>query len=127
VENVQDSALLPEPVRPAGVTVHAVLFAVKVTTPENPFRPVIVIVEVPVEPAFTVTLVGLAESVKSVTVNVTVVEWDNDPLVPVTVTSTVCAALNVHESVELPEPTMLVGDNVHEVLLLARLTPPAEP
>jgi len=43
-------------------------------------------VEVPVAPARTVTLVGLAVTVKSLTVIVTVAVWVMDPLVPVTVT-----------------------------------------
>jgi hypothetical protein len=43
-------------------------------------------VEVPEAPARTVTVVGLAEIAKSWTVYVTVAEWDNELLVPVTVT-----------------------------------------
>ena len=46
---------------------------------------------------------------------------------PVTVTWTVPAAAKVQESVELPEPVTLVGLRVHAVLLLARLTIPANP
>lgn len=46
---------------------------------------------------------------------------------PVTVTWTVPAAAKVQESVELPEPVTLVGVRVHAVLLLARLTTPANP
>ena len=46
---------------------------------------------------------------------------------PVTVTWTVPAATKVQESVELPEPVTLVGLSVHAVLLLARLTIPANP
>ena len=34
---------------------------------------------------------------------------------------------NVHESVELPEPVTLVGERLQEVLLVARLTTPANP
>jgi hypothetical protein len=44
-------------------------------------------VEAPETPARTVTLVELAEIVKSWTVKVTVAKCDNDPLVPVTVTA----------------------------------------
>ncbi len=71
-------------VRPAGETVE-----VSATVPVNPFRGATVIVEVPVAAARAVTLVGLAATEKSSaapTVTVTVVEWDRDPLVPVTVT-----------------------------------------
>ena len=44
-----------------------------------------------------------------------------------TVTWTSCAAAKVHDSVELPEPVTLVGARVHDVLLLARFTTPANP
>ncbi len=37
------------------------------------------------------------------------------------------ADANVHDSVELPEPVKLVGVRVQLVLLLARLTTPANP
>jgi len=56
------------------------------TIPLKPFSPVIVIVEVPAAPVFTLTDVGLAAIVKSWTVNVTVAVWGVEPLVPVTVT-----------------------------------------
>ena len=42
-------------------------------------------------------------------------------------TCTSCAELNVQDSVELPEPVTLVGDSVHDVLLLVRLTIPLNP
>ena len=35
--------------------------------------------------------------------------------------------MKVQESEELPEPVTLVGDTVHEVLLVVRLTTPANP
>ena len=62
--------------------------AARVTVLVNPFSGVIVIVEVPVAPALTVTLVGLEVTEKSaaaVTWKVTVVECDRGLLVPVTV------------------------------------------
>ena len=68
-------------VNPAGETVD-----VNATVPVKPFTGATVIVEVAVAPARAVTLVGLAVTVKSVIVKVTVAEWDNVPLVPVTVT-----------------------------------------
>ena len=71
---VQDRVELPEPVTLVGDTVHEVLFVARVTTPANPLTAVIVIVEVPAEPALTVTLVGDAVIVKSWTLNVTVTE-----------------------------------------------------
>jgi hypothetical protein len=65
VVNVQDSVALPEPVTLVGVTLHAPLSVVRFTTPVNPLVAVTVTVAVPDEPVFTVTLVGLAVSVKS--------------------------------------------------------------
>ena len=72
--NVHDSVDVPDPVTVAGETVHEVLFVARLTTPENPFWPVTVIVEVPAAPALIVTVVGLAVSVKSVDVKVTITE-----------------------------------------------------
>jgi len=46
--------------------------------------------------------------------------------VPVTPTWTV-PPVNVQDSVELPDPVTLVGETVHEVLLVVRLTTPANP
>ena len=54
-------------VRPAGETVE-----VNATVPVNPFRGATVIVEAAAAPARTVTLVGLAVTLKSLTVTVTV-------------------------------------------------------
>ena len=68
-------------VRPAGATEE-----VKVTVPVKPWRGATVIVEVAAVPAVVVTLVGLAVTEKSRTVNVTVALWLVLPLVPVTVT-----------------------------------------
>jgi hypothetical protein len=53
-----------------GVRVQAspavgLMLEVRLTLPPKPFRAVTVIVEVPAIPAFTVTVVGLAEMVKS--------------------------------------------------------------
>jgi hypothetical protein len=83
---VQDNVEDPEPATLVGVRVHAVLLDARLTVPVKPWRAVMVIVELPADPAFTVTLVGLAAMVKSWIVKVTVVLWDNVPLVPVTVT-----------------------------------------
>jgi len=54
-------------VRPAGETDE-----VRATVPVNPCRGATVIVDVPVAPASTVTLVGLAVTEKSRTVKVTI-------------------------------------------------------
>jgi len=71
---------------------------VRVTVPVNPSRGAIVIADVPVTPTSTDRLVGFAEIVKSgddccVTVTETFVEWERDPLDPVTVTVYVPAAV----------------------------------
>jgi len=73
--NVQDSVELPDVVTLVGVRVHAVLLLARLTVPVNPLSGVIVIVEVPAEPALTGTLVGLAAIAKSAAaVKVTVAE-----------------------------------------------------
>jgi hypothetical protein len=87
----QDSVEVPEP--PVTVVednaherfVELVVIA-NATIPVNPFTGATVIVEVPEAPAFTVTLVALAVTVKSWTWKTTFAEWDRVvPLVPVTV------------------------------------------
>ncbi len=68
-------------VKPAGDTE-----LVSATVPVNPWTGATVIVEVAAVPTVVVTDVGLAVTVKSFTVTVTVAECDREPLVPVTVT-----------------------------------------
>jgi len=68
-------------VKPAGETDE-----VSDTVPVNPWTGATVMVEVAAALASAVTLVGLAVTVKSLTVTVTVAECVSDPLVPVTVT-----------------------------------------
>jgi hypothetical protein len=68
-----ESEEVPDPVTLVGDSVHVspVLgntLDASATVPANPLRAVIVIVDVPGTPAFTVTLVGLAATVKSWTV-----------------------------------------------------------
>jgi len=82
---VHDNVALPEPVTLLGETVHAVLLLARLTTPANPFCAVTVTEEVPANPAFTVTLVGLAAIEKSWKTKITLVELVVDPLVAVTV------------------------------------------
>src|SRR5436190_1483937 len=97
-------------VRPAGETLE-----VNATVPVNALTGATVIVEVAVAPARALTLVGLAATVKSRMLTVTVAERESVPLVPVTVTVNVVAVVPEHESVEVWEApkTMLVGDRVH--------------
>ncbi|HZC81588.1 MAG TPA: hypothetical protein VE222_07675 [Nitrospiraceae bacterium] len=69
-------------VRPAAGDIDEV----RVTVPVNPFTGATVIVEVAAVPEVVVTDVGLAVTVKSLTVKLTVAVCDRVPLVPVTVT-----------------------------------------
>jgi hypothetical protein len=64
-EKLHDNVELPEPVTFVGETMHDVLFVARPTTPANPLRSVIEMVEVAVVPALTVRVVGLASMVKS--------------------------------------------------------------
>ncbi len=71
---------LTELVRPEGDA-----DVVRPTVPAKPLTPVRVIVEVVGKPVTTVRLDG-AEREKSVTLTVTLAEWDKEPLVATTVT-----------------------------------------
>ncbi len=111
--NVHDRVELPDP--PAivvGVRVHALLSDPSVTSPVNPFRGDTVIVDVPADPTTTETVKGAAvmeKSAATVMVNVTVVEWDREPLVPVTVTVTVLGAPKTQPRMDVPEPPVTVA------------------
>ena len=65
---LHESVEIPEPETFVGVTEQEVLLVARLTTPTKLFNPVTVIVEVPEEPARTVTVAGLAATVKSWTV-----------------------------------------------------------
>jgi len=58
---------------------------------------------------------------------VTVTTWERLPLVADMTTCTIDVEEKVHESVEVPEPEMLLGVALHEVLLVLRLTTPVKP
>lgn len=61
---VHERVELPVPVTLVGDSVHeVVLLLARLTVPANPFKPVIVIVEGPAVPTFTVTIVGFAAMV----------------------------------------------------------------
>lgn len=62
---VQETVEAPEPVMLDVEKAHAVLLLARPTTPAKLFNPVTVRVEVTVEPALPVTLMGLAVIVKS--------------------------------------------------------------
>jgi len=65
---LQERLAVPEPVTLVGLIAQEVLFVPRLTTPVKPFLPVTVMVEEPEAPTLTVTLVGLALTVKSCTV-----------------------------------------------------------
>jgi len=129
---VQDSVDVPEPpVTVVRVREQAALSETNATSPVNPFNGVIVMVEVPAEPTATETEVGFAATAKSaseVTVKSTVAVCVREPLVPVTVTVTDPATVNVQERVEVPEPPVTVaGVTLQAALSLVRATPPVNP
>src|SRR5256884_9419000 len=115
--------------RPAGDTA-----LVRVTVPVKPLTGATVMVDVTATPTFTLTLVGLAVTVKSgmATLNVTAVMWDSAPLVPVTVTTKLPLVVAVHDRVNVPEPVTLVGGRVQVMpvaglLVEAKLPTPGNP
>jgi hypothetical protein len=71
---VHERIPLPVPVMLVGETAHEVLFVARLTIPAKLLIDATVMVEAPAVPAFRVTDVGAAATVKSVTVNVTVAE-----------------------------------------------------
>jgi len=81
---------VPDPVTEVGFNVAVTTdgaLTVRLTVPENPPRDETVIVLVAEDGhALDVIEVGFAVSVKSCTLTVTIVAWESDPLVPVTVT-----------------------------------------
>jgi hypothetical protein len=85
---LQDTVAVPELVTLVGVMAPQVRLAgtvsVRLTVPVNPLRAVTVMVEVAETPALTAAG-DVAAMLKSVTVNVALVEWLKVPLVPVIV------------------------------------------
>lgn len=128
------SVALPELVIDVGLSVAVIpagALAVNATVPLKPPSELTVIVLVPDDPWRMVMLVGLAVSVKSCTLTVTIVVCDSDPLVPVTVTVYV-PPIPLHCSRLVPDPVTLVGLRVHVSPLLgeidvARVTVPVNP
>lgn len=116
---------VPEPGAAMGVGVKVTVmldgkpFADRAIAALKPFRAVVVIVEAPEPPTFTVSAVGDALRVKSaaggvVTVRVTVVDWVTPPPVPVTVIEyvpgvVVEATARVRVEVPAPGAAMDVG------------------
>jgi len=103
---------VPEPVIVLGViapqTKPAGTVSVRVLVPVNPLSPTTVMVDV--ADAVASTAAGeLAAIVKSVSRNVAVAECERVPLVPVIVTAKVPAVAELHVTVAVPEPIMLLG------------------
>jgi hypothetical protein len=130
-EGVHVRVEVPEPpLTLAGMSVHvspATGADVRETVPPKLFSGLTMIVEEPDVPVLTGTLVGFATSVKSWVANVTVVTWESEPLVPVTVTTFVVAAGKVQDRVAVPDPETLDGDNVQAALLADKPTAPLNP
>ena len=92
---------------------------VRLTVPVNPLVGAIVIVEVAEDPALAFALVGLAVTLKSWTVTVTVTLWNSPPLVPVTVTVYTPALPEQVRVDDCEAPRMtLVGLSVQEAPVL---------
>jgi len=81
-----------------------------VTFPPNPFSAATVIVELPIAPVSSEMKVGLPEREKSTAVMMKVEVWTKPPLVPVTVTGYVDAAVGPHDMVAVPFPVILAGE-----------------
>ena len=111
---LHDTVAVPEPDRPVGLMDPQVkpdgTLSVSDTVPVNPFCAPTVIVDVVLWPALTADG-DEAVMMKSgwFTMNVAVVVWTREPLVPVNDRVKVPPALALHETVAVPEPDRLVG------------------
>lgn len=109
---LQETVAVPDPVTVPGVMAPHVrptgTASVSVTTPENPFSAVIVIVDTADWPALTAEGVEAA-IVKSTKLNVAVALCTREPLVLVIVRVKVPAVVELHETVAVPEPVMVLG------------------
>ena len=109
---LHDRVAVPDPVTVPGVIAPQVspagTVSVSVTTPANPFNAAIVIVEVADDP--TATAAGdVAAIVKSWKLNVAVAVCTRAPLVPVTVRVNVPAAVELQDTVAVPDPVTVPG------------------
>jgi hypothetical protein len=128
---VQLTLKVPDPGRLEGVAVQTIdVDEVVIVMATVPLALLTVQLDVPEAPTFRVKLVGEQASERTacgLTLNVTVTECDAPPLVPVTATWNVPVVVKVHDRVEVPDPVTLVGDSVHEVLLVVKVTTPEKP
>jgi hypothetical protein len=99
--------------------------------PVKPFNAETVMVDVPVPPEATFTVVGLGAIVKSWKVKVAIAEWVIDPLVPVNASVNEAAVVELQDTVAVPEPTMLLGVIMPQVrpagTVSVKLTVPVKP
>lgn len=134
IVELHETVAVPELVTLVGlVTPHerfAGTVSDRLTVPVKPFSAVIVIVEVAETPALTAPG-ELAAIEKSLTVNVAVAVWVRVPLVPVIVNMYVAATVELHDTVAVPDPVMLVGDIAPQVRFVGtvsvKLTTPLNP
>src|SRR2546425_9153156 len=115
-EPEQDSVEYPDAVKMVTLSVHerpvlGETVSLAVTVPKNVTSYVTVMVEVPVVPGSTATLVGLLVTVNAVpTTNLTDAECDNPPPVLVTVTLNVpTGAESEHERTEFREVVVVLN------------------
>ncbi len=85
------------------------------TLPAKPLTLLAAMIVVHVAPGVQFTVTGLeGEIVKSLKMNVVIAEWDSVPLMPVVVTTKVPAIVDLHVTVAVPEPPLIVEvDEVH--------------
>jgi hypothetical protein len=96
----------------AALREHAVPpFCERPTVPVNPFNAVTVIVDVPALPASTAEgeVALIAKSKGALNVNVAVVPWLSEPLAALIVTVKLPGLEELHVSVAVPEPVILLG------------------
>ena len=115
-----------------GVSPRSEGIAKRFAVPENPFSPVIVIVELALEPAWMLSETGLAAMEKSGprTVTETVTKWKSEPETPVT--KTVYVPGTVEFTLRMAEPLPITKAGEIDAFRLndgeaARLTLPANP
>jgi len=115
VVELQETVAVPEPVTVPGAIAPQVnpagTVSVRVTTPENPFNAVIVIVDTADWPALTAAgeVATIVKSGGAPKVNVAVAEWTRDPLVPVTVREKTPVVGEEQDTVAVPEPVIVPG------------------
>jgi hypothetical protein len=137
VVELQETVAVPEPVTVPGVIAPQVspagTVSVRVTTPAKPLTAVIVIVDTADCPALTAAGedAAIMKSGGAPYVNVAVVGWTSEPLVPVIVTVKTCCRVELQVRVAVPDPVTVPGVIAPQVKLAGtvsvRVTTPANP